>query len=432
MDALALPSARTEWRRSWKLVLAAAVGFSFMSMMTSAQGLFMGPLQDAFGWSRTLLSMGSAIGATCSLLLSPVFGVLIDRYGSRRLALPGLILTALLIAAFSLLDGSTTQWIALWVCFALVSNAIHATTWTTAVSGMFDRSRGLALGLTLSGSALALAVVPPLTNWLITNFGWRAAFVWLGLGWGGLAFVLSMLFLFDARDLRRTVGRTANRPLEATLPLPGLTVRDALKDWALWRIAIATFLTLTITVGITVHQFPILVDVGVSRANAALLASMAGVAGIVGKLTTGALLDRYHVRWVGGVTLASTAVAYPLLLDAVRTPLLIVVAMMINGYAAGTKMQLCGYLTTRYAGMRNYGTIYGFMSSLIALSGGLGPLLAGLTFDTFGGYGPFLVAGAAISLVSGLLVFSLKAYPRWDPLESTASATPTTTGGRAQ
>lgn len=410
-------TAGEEWRRSWKLVLAASAGFSFMSIMTSAQGLFMGPLQDEFGWSRTLLSVGSAIGAALSLLLSPVFGVLIDRFGSRRLALPGLVLTALAIASFSLLNGTTTQWIALWVVFALVSNAIHATTWTTAVSGRFDRSRGLALGLTLAGSAVALAVVPPLTNGLITVLGWRAAFAWLGLGWGGVAFALSALFLFDARDIRRrtlVLEEATGAALPAAEPLSGLSVPEALRDSALWRIAAATFLTLTITVGVTVHQFPILVDAGVSRADAALLAGMAGIAGIVGKLATGALLDRYHVRWVGGLTLASTALAYPLLLDAVRTPLLIVIAMMINGYAAGTKMQLCGYLTTRYAGMRNYGTIYGMMASIIALAGGLGPMLAGLSFDNYGGYAPFLVAGAAISIVSGLLVFSLRPYPRWD------------------
>lgn len=410
-------TAGEEWRRSWKLVLAASAGFSFMSIMTSAQGLFMGPLQDEFGWSRTLLSVGSAIGAALSLLLSPVFGVLIDRFGSRRLALPGLVLTALAIASFSLLNGTTTQWIALWVVFALVSNAIHATTWTTAVSGRFDRSRGLALGLTLAGSAVALAVVPPLTNELITALGWRAAFAWLGLGWGGVAFALSALFLFDARDIRRrtlVLEEATGAALPAAEPLSGLSVPEALRDSALWRIAAATFLTLTITVGVTVHQFPILVDAGVSRADAALLAGMAGIAGIVGKLATGALLDRYHVRWVGGLTLASTALAYPLLLDAVRTPLLIVIAMMVNGYAAGTKMQLCGYLTTRYAGMRNYGTIYGMMASIIALAGGLGPMLAGLSFDNYGGYAPFLVAGAAISIVSGLLVFSLRPYPRWD------------------
>lgn len=410
-------TAAEEWKRNWSIVLAAAFGFSFMSFMSPAMGLFMAPLQEEFGWSRALLSSGTAIGAAISLLVSPFFGALIDRFGSRRLALVGITATSLSIAAFSTMSGDRLEWILLWFLFGFTSMTIHATTWTTAVAGVFERSRGLALGVTLSGSALASAIVPPLTNWTIATFGWREAYAGLGIGWGAMALLLCALFLYDAHDFRRENAKQADPATvkaASVADLTGLSIREAWRAGALWRVGIATLLTLTVTIGVIVHQVPIVVSAGFTRTDASWLASLAGIAGIVGKLATGTLIDRFHVRWVGGATLASTAIAYPMLVEPFSTPMLIVVAMLINGYAAGTKLQLCGYLTARYAGMKHYGAIFGMMSSLIALAGGLGPILAGLAFDANGDYAVFLWAAAAISLISGLLIFSLGPYPDWE------------------
>lgn len=408
-------SALEEWKRHWPLVLAASIGFSFLSFMTPATGLFMEPLGKEFGWSRTQLSSGLAISAVISLFFSPFVGSLIDRWGSRRLALPGLVATAAAVTAFSLINGSPVQWICLWAIWGLASLAVQSTVWSAAVASMFSAGRGLALGLTLSGAALAQVIAPPLANWLIASQGWRAAYFWLAIGWGGIALLLSVLFLYDAHDrLKKDIHLSKGAPPE----LPGLTLSEAWRNTALWRVAISTFLILTITIAVSVHQFPILVEAGITRQNAAWLASMVGVAGIIGKLVTGTLIDRFHVRWVGGITLASTAIAYPMLLEPIRTPSLIVVGILISGYAAGTKIQLCGYLTARYAGMKNFGAIFGFMTSMIALASGAGTLLAGLAHDIYGSYAPLLIVGAIVSLVSGALVFSLGRYPDWDNMPS--------------
>ena len=167
------------------------------------------------------------------------------------------------------------------------------------------------------------------------------------------------------------------------------------------------------TIAVTVHQFPIIVEAGMSREDAAWVGSLVGIAGIVGKLATGWLLDRFHARWIGGITLASTAVAYPLLIKGYATAPLVVMAMMVSGYAAGTKIQISNYLTARYAGLRNYGAIFGFMASMIALAGALGPLLGGIVYDRAGSYAPLLWGGSVISLFSGALIFSLGRYPDW-------------------
>ena len=412
-------TAKQEWRQNWTLVLAASLGFSFFSVMLASTGLFMGPLGKEFGWSRTLLSSGPSIATTMTALLGPFFGMLIDRYGTRRMVLPGLVLTMLSISAFSLVNGARVQWLALWVVFGIVSVSIKSTAWTAAVVGVFEKSRGLALGLTLAGTAVAQSVVPPLGNFLITQFGWRASFVWLALGWGGVTLFACVLFLFDARDRaankRKADDRAGLTPVSATavVDLPGLTAKQAWRDSALWRLAISNFIVMVLTIGLAIHLFPILTEAGVSRTNAAWLTGLGGIAGFVGKLVTGVLLDRYRPNWIGGVTLGAAALAFALLMDGIRSPTLIVVALLINGYAAGAKTHITGFLTAGYAGMKNFGAIYGVMSSLLALASGMGPLLAGLIYDHTGGYQLFLIAGTVGCAVGGLLIISMPAYPVW-------------------
>lgn len=404
-------SAPGEFREGWKLVLAASFGFSFFSVMMAGTGLFMQPLGDEFGWSRTLLSSGPSIATIMTAILGPFFGAMIDRYGSRRLALPGIVVTMASISAFSLLNGETWQWIALWFTFGLVSVSIKSTIWTAAVVGAFERSRGLALGLTLSGTAVAQSVVPPLGNLLIDEFGWRMAFVLLGLGWGSITLLLAWLFLHEARRTRLQAA-TQTQPGDHP-PAEGLTVREAVRDRALWQLAISNFLIMALTMGLTIHLFPILTEAGVSREKAALLTALSGVAGIAGKLVTGYLLDRFRPNLVGGITLGAAAAGFALLIDDIASPPLIVIALVVNGYAAGTKTHITGYLTAGYAGMRNFGAIYGFMSALMSLAAGVGPLLAGATYDMSGGYEPFLMAGAAGCVLGGLLIVLMPPVRDW-------------------
>lgn len=402
-------SVKDEWKANWPLVLAASLGFSFFTIMIASSGLFFGPLQTEFGWSRTLLSSGPSIASILTAVLGPFAGALIDCYGSRRVVLPGLILTIISVMSFALTSGAELQWVGLWVVFGIVAVSIKSTAWTAAVLGVFDRSRGLALGLTLSGTAVAQIVVPPLANWLIMTVGWRAAFVWLALGWGGLTFLTCVFFLFDANDRPRAPRQAGSG--QADLAVSGLTTREALRDSALWRLAISNFLVMLLTMGLTIHVFLILTEAGISRSSAAWLTSLSGVAGICGKLITGFLLDRFKPNWTGGITLGAAALAFLLLDQGRSSPTVIVIAMLVNGYAAGTKTQITGQLTAAYGGMKNFGKIYGVMAALMALAAGLGPALAGAIYDHFGSYGPFLMIGVIGCVLGGALMISLPAYP---------------------
>ncbi len=396
-----------EWRDSWTLVLAASIGFSFFSVLLAAVGLFMGPLGDEFGWSKTTLSAGPSIATITTALLGPFLGMLVDRYGTRRFVLPGLIMMIAAISAFSLITGVAWQWYLAWFVFGFVSVTIKSTAWTAAVVGVFSRSRGLALGLVLAGTAVSSIIVPPLGNWLIEQFGWRLAFVYLAVGWGGVTFLLCLLFFFDIHDKKHESAEAAAAHAASEARLPGLTRREGLMDTALWRLAISNFIVMLLTMGLSIHLFPILTEAGISRASAAWLLSLSGIAGIVGKLATGLMLDKFRPNWIGGLTLGACALAFALLIDGIRSPAMIVAAMVVNGYAFGTKTQITGYMTANYAGMKSFGFLYGIMSALMALASGLGPFLVGRIYDTMGGYEPFLVLGTIGCIIGGLLMMSL-------------------------
>ncbi len=387
--------------------------------MTGSLPMFIVPVSEEFGWSRTFVSLGFSVSAIITAVLSPFFGMAVDRYGSRRVALPGIIMTIGTICAFSLASGSQVQWIVIWVIYAFISISVKTTVWTAAVVRRFTVAQGLALGITLCGTAASQAILPPLTNWLIDSFGWRTAYIWLGAGWGSVTFIVCLLFLYDAHDRLPRPIQSRNNPDRVLLS--GLTVAQAARDPALWCVAASTFIIMLFSIGLSIHQIAILGEAGVSRTNAAWLASLAGIAGVAGKLITGVLLDRFRANWVGGLTLAASAFAFGLLIEGVHSPPLIVVAMIINGYTQGTKFQIASYLTSRYAGMRSFGTLYGFTNSVILFGSAMGPLAAGFAYDAAGNYGMFLVAGTIGSIVGGLLLLSLPRYP-----DFAASARPAT------
>lgn len=408
-----------EWQRGWKLILASLVGFGYYSVMIYSIGLFMEPLSNEFGWNRSQISAGMSISAILSIPLSPIVGGMIDRWGSRKLALPGLILMTGAVSAFSITNGSLTQWWILWTIYALCGLGVKATIWIAAVSGVFTASRGLALAIVMTGAAFAQIIVPPSAQWLIAEFGWRSAWIGLALGWGAPSLLLSYLYLFDAHDRQKNI--TPKEEDASPAVLAGLTVKQALRDRNLWLIAGSTIIMMVLTVGVLVHQVPLLTDVGLSREDAAWLASISGVGGIGGKLITGYLMDRSNPNFVGGATMGVAALGFLFLMEPFRSMPVIIGCAFIIGYSSGAKLQITAFLTGRYAGMKNFGIIFGLMSSLITVGSAFGPFMAGAIFDHYGNYDMLLNIGVAGAVCAGIALFILGKQPNWSQEDPTLS-----------
>ena len=427
------PSIReNEWSNYWPLVATAFVGLSLTNIIGYSTGLVIEPITAEFGWTRTEIMSGYMLAALLSIPLSPLVGALIDKYGVRRLSLPGIVMTCCAMAAIGLADGSVVQWLMLWGLYGLLALSVKATIWTAAVSGAFNSGRSMALSVALCGQAFSAIVGPPLMQMLTDSLGWREAYVVVAIIWGIPAFVLSFLFLYDARDRKRRDGTASRTAGVGTAPpstpsgpdnldLPGLSMKAALRCVTLWRIGAATLIMLLLGAGLMVHKVPLLTELGVERSNAALLASLSGVASVTGKLLTGWMMQRFNPEWIASATNAIMAIALIFLLEPFQSTTTIVLSMLIVGYASGTKLQICVYLTSVYAGMRNYGKIFGVMASLIAVASALGPMVVGIAYDLAGGYDAFILAGIPAALLCAGLMIGLGPYPEWSKAMETGS-----------
>lgn len=401
-------TALEEWQSHWPLVAAGMIGFSFYAMVTYSLGTFIQPLEREFGWSRAEISFGLTIFGLTATFAGPPMGALLDRFGSRRMALYGLILSGATFACLSLADGSLRQWFLLWLLFSLCSVAIKSTVWSAGTSSVFTASRGLALAAVLSGSALGQTFAPLIANTLIQNQGWRAAYLWIGLGWAGLGVVLVFLFFYDAHALgqraRAAAGGGASR-------LPGLTIREACRDARVIRVAIANLLMSFAGSGATVHLVPLIAEAGVSRGQAVEIAATAGIAGIVGKFLSGWLLDRIQGSLVPFASFAIGSLGYLLLLNPFGTRAELLIGTLCLGYASGAGLQVSTYLISRYAGLRNFGVIFGTIASSMMLGSAFGPLIAGAIHDATGGYAALLWGATPAMLICALLFVGLGPYP---------------------
>lgn len=411
-------TAAAEWRGHWPLVAASMLGMSFFSLITYTLGTFIEPLEQQFGWSRAQISLGLTIFTAVNFFGGPLIGGVIDRFGTRRIAIPAMALTGMAFAAFSFANGSIAQWLALWLVLAVASMGIKTTIWSAGINSVFTVGRGFALAVMLCGTALAQSVAPLTANWLIEAHSWRAAYVGIGLGWGGLTLLLLALFFFDARELRKRAGPAA-AAVATAVTAGGLSMSEAMRDPRILRIAGCALLMSLPGSGLTVHLVPILSGTGLDRGSAVEIAALTGFAGLIGKLGAGWLLDRMRGSLLPFLSYALPAASYFLLLYPFGKIGLSLAAIMM-GLGAGAGMQVITYLTSRYAGQRNFGAIFGSIGSMMMLGTAIGPLLAGLLYDQTGSYTILLIASIPAMLLAALLLVGLGPYPDWDKPEREA------------
>jgi MFS family permease len=402
-------TAGQEWKAYWPMVLSGMVGMSFYSVFAYSQQMFIEPIEAEFGWSRAEISLGYTILALTAFFCGPLIGMAIDRWGTRRVALPGMALSAAAFAALGLTGHSLLQWYGLWLVLAVVGLTIKSTVWSAAASNSFKVSRGMALALILSGSAIAQTMAPLVGNWLIPAYGWRMAYFMIGGGWGGLAAVLLALFFFDAGATR--ARRSSGPTPAAAASLPGLTFKQAMRSPVIWRIFIATGLTSLVGSGATFHLKPIIVSTGHDSSTSAQIAALAGISGIAGKLLTGWLLDRFQGSLIPVASMALAALGYFLLLNTFGMVEAVAIGVLIIGYTAGAGLAITAYLISRYAGLRSFGAVYGALGSMLMFGSAIGPTVAGFIYDTFGSYRILLLIAIPGALVGAAMFFRLGAYP---------------------
>jgi hypothetical protein len=282
--------------------------------------------------------------------------------------------------------------------------------------------------------------MPQFARWVIAGYGWRAGYVALGVVTFAVAFPAVAVFIREpdrgvpgargVRDVRsvRLPDQKGVRSVrlqpdqkgvrsvrlqpdendrEATLS--GLTVAESVRSSTFWLLAIAVFLVVTTINGIVGHLVPMLTDRGFDVRQATTTLSAVGLSTIAGRVMAGYLLDRFFAPHVAAVLFLLPLVSIVLLTGGAGGAAPVVAAMML-GFGLGAEVDVIGFLTGRYFGLRGYGEIYGYLFAIFTLGTGLGPVLMALAFDVTRSYDTTLTGFAATLVTASVLVSRLGSY----------------------
>ena len=428
METASRPVAASEWRQ-WPVLIPSFAGVFLCAVHGYSLGVMMGPLEQEFGWSRAEISAGPLIIALIALLVAPLVGVGIDRFGPRRIGLFGVLFFCAALAMLSTASSSIWSWWALWALLAIGNMFVLPTVWTAAINSLFSKNRGKALAIALCGTGFTAATVPTLTNVLIEGQGWRQAYVSLA---AICALVITPLvfFLFrGAVDLRRAAMPSARAAAPATL-LSGLSMREGLRSAAFLKLAGAVIFFSAVGCALTTNAVPVLLSQGFDRSTAAGIAGLIGIGSIIGRLGGGFLLDRFDAKKVAAVSVLSPVIAIAIFLGIDSAIWPAAIASVILGLSVGTEVDACAYLVARHFGMRSFGAMFGSINGLLLFTNGVAPIVSNHVYDVTKSYDVVLWILIPMSVIASLLFMTLGRYPAdaeaadHPAAEAAASATP--------
>lgn len=395
------------------------VGASFFIALYVGGTVFYGftaffePIANEMGWSYTQISLAASLRGLEIGLLSPVVGILADRWGPRRLIFGGVFVTV----SGLLLLSYTSSLIMFYGAFALLSIGVSACTVTvllTALANWFRRKIGLATGIAICGFGFSGLLIPVIVR-LIAAYDWRTTLNILAVGMVVTILPLSLLFrhrpeqygYFPDGQKQGEVAYTDEagpRPVVET----EVRVKQALKSEAFWRLAVSRMYHMMVVAAVITHVMPSLSTIGVSRAQSSLVATVIPLMSVFGRLGFGWLGDKFSRRLVATTSFIMTGAGVLCFAYASNNSLwLLVPFIILMGIGYGGSNALLPSLAREHFGRTNFGSIYGIMEGIGTIGMMTGPAIAGLAYDNWGSYQTIWILLAGLALIAIISVSTI-------------------------
>ena len=361
------------------------------------------PIASEFNWSYTQISFAASLRGLEMGLFAPVIGILVDRWGPRRLIFGGAVATALGLMLLS----RTSSLVVFYAAFFLMALGMSNCTMTvlmTAVANWFRKNVGKATGIAISGFGCGGLLIPLIVRF-IEVYQWRSTMVILALGMLGIVLPLSLLFRHRPEQYGDFIdGRAADGVAfdsgSAAPPAAEAHVgpKQALRSRTFWHLAVPFTYHVMAVSSIVTHVMPYLSSIGIARSRSSLVATGIPLMSVVGRLGLGSLGDRldrrrisacaYFMMGLGAVCFAFAPTG---------GPWLFVPFLVLFGIGYGGNNALRPPMTREYFGRTSFGAVFGLIIGINMLGGFIGPPAAGWVFDTWGSYQSmwFLLAGLA-------------------------------------
>ncbi|KHK60452.1 MFS transporter permease [Burkholderia sp. A9] len=391
-------------------VVAAAFAVTFVGFGSAYTfSAFVESLQRDFAASRGQISLVFSLAGFLYFGFGIVSGPLADRFGSRRLAVAGMLLTAAGLAA----AGAAHTLLQVYVAYGLGVGLGVGCAYVPAVGAVqrwFVRRRGFASGLAVAGIGVGTLVMPPLASALIVHVGWRGAYVTLAAIAVVAGVGMSLLIENDPRerglvpdgDAARAHPGDGARGTAASVPA-GATVREAVTSRPFASLYAAC---LVCSFGVFVpfvHLVPYALDHGVAPSTAVLLLGAIGVGSTAGRFFLGGLADRFGRRASLLAMFAGMAVALVAWAGAGTVATLAAFALVFGVFYGGWVAVLPAVVMD-YFGGRNVSAIIGVLYTSVAFGTLIGPAAAGFIYDAGGGYLVPILASAAANAIAFAIV----------------------------
>ncbi|MFC1933691.1 MFS transporter [Chloroflexota bacterium] len=371
------------------------------------------PIADEFGWSYAQISLAASLQCFELGLISPIIGLIVDRWGPRRLIFGGSILICM---GFLMLShvSSLAMFYGAIVLISIGVSTCMPTVLMAAVGNWFQRKVGTATGIVASGFGLGGILIPVMTG-LIDALQWRTAIFTVGLGMLVIVLPLSLL----VRHKPEHYGYHPDGDTDSAVEISGshtatvsaeinISAKQALRNRTFWNVAFASMCHAFVVGAMIVHIMPYLSSLGIARSVSSLVALVLPVVSICGRLSSGWLSDRLGGRRLFTASFALMAIGL-FLFEYITPGRMWLLAPFIITFSLGWGSNV----TTRIALLRKYfgrgafGTILGFTSSVAFVGHMAGPPLIGWVFDTWGSYQGAWLGCGTLGTVGMVLAFTI-------------------------
>ncbi len=400
----------------WWLVIA----FFFIALYVAAAVFwgftaFMEPLVKEFGWSYAQVSLASSLRGLEMGILSPIVGILVDRFGSRKLIIIGLISIGLGLIALSRTSSLITFYGAM-LMLAFGAGSCTTVVLMSCIANWFQRRIGLAMGIVASGFG-ASGLMIPLIVYLIDAYGWRSALMLLGYGMWIIGLPLTLMI----RERPQDYGLLPDgMPLgQETSPVNSYDKENASQPDLMQAFFSATFLSLfsveiirmIIASSVGLHIMPYLGQIGFSRKYAGLVAAGVPLCSILGRFGFGWMSDTVEKHWVLVLSFATMALGL-IALCYIDVGGVVIFFLMFFAPGMGAGMVLRGAILRDHYRLEIFGRLIGCIVGASAIGGIIGPYLAGWLFDVLGTYRPLWFSYIGLSVLAGYLARNIRSDRR--------------------
>jgi MFS family permease len=376
-------------------------------------------MMNEFGWTRAMTSGAASLRSIEGGVAGPVVGWAVDKYGARRVIIFGGIVSGLGFAMMPFVNSLLGFYLAYGILVSIGMSAMLYLPAFTVIAKWFRRKLSRALAVLAVGAGLGGLVCAPAATLVIQHFGWRIAFLGMGILMWLVVIPLAMVVRERPEDMGLRPdgdppqGAPGARGNDGIAPAEGsadYTLKQALASSAFWVIAITFFFSSLSHSVVFVHAIPALTDAGISAELAAFSVGLLTVVSIAGRLSFGYLGDFVDKRYLFliGYTLQGAGV---LILMIAREMTTVYLFVAVFGVGFGSTVPLLASIRADYFGRAALGKIQGFMSPVTMVAGATGPVSAGYLFDTTGSYQTAFLAVGLLTIAGGFIILLAKPRP---------------------